>query len=90
MSFKDHFIWLVEDIVSFTFTLDHFGVRQILLSVLSLQRPENLKSSDSLKAECTKDPECCSESHIAEAPSLEERKEMQAWERWVCFINQLA
>lgn len=60
MSFKDHFIWLVEDIVSFIFTLYHFGVRQILLFVLSLQRPENLKSSDSLTAECTKDPEFAS------------------------------
>lgn len=47
MSFKDHFIWLVEDIVSFTLTLYHFGVRQILLFVSSLQRSEIFKSSDS-------------------------------------------
>lgn len=57
MAFKDHFIWLVEDIVSFTLTLYHFGVRQILLFVLSLERSEIFKSSDSLTVECTKDPE---------------------------------
>lgn len=52
MSFKDHFIWLVEDTVSFTFTLDHFGVRQILLSVLPLQRSQIFKSFNSLTVEC--------------------------------------
>lgn len=60
MAFKDHFIWLAEDIVSFTLTLYHFGVRQILLFVLSLERSEIFKSSDSLTVECTKDPEFAS------------------------------